>query len=102
MNYTLKLFNTGQVTLPKSWRDKYNTNNFLAIETQKWLLIQPIVSDLDDIFDVTESEIYEVWENNVAYYEDKKYWETGLHFINWITPKELIKKISDLKYGQNS
>ncbi|MDR1987812.1 MAG: AbrB/MazE/SpoVT family DNA-binding domain-containing protein [Candidatus Peribacteria bacterium] len=35
MNYTLKLFNTGQVTLPKSWRDKYNTNNFLAIETQK-------------------------------------------------------------------
>jgi bifunctional DNA-binding transcriptional regulator/antitoxin component of YhaV-PrlF toxin-antitoxin module len=34
MTYTLKLFNTGQVTLPKSWREKYNTKNFIALETK--------------------------------------------------------------------
>ncbi|MDP2690784.1 MAG: AbrB/MazE/SpoVT family DNA-binding domain-containing protein [bacterium] len=40
--YTLKLFNTGQVTLPKSWREKHNTKNYVAKETKEGLLIQPL------------------------------------------------------------
>jgi bifunctional DNA-binding transcriptional regulator/antitoxin component of YhaV-PrlF toxin-antitoxin module len=35
MNYTLKSFNTGQITLPKSWRSKYDTKIFVAEETSQ-------------------------------------------------------------------
>jgi len=35
MNYTLKSFNTGQITLPKKWREKFETKNFMAIETNE-------------------------------------------------------------------
>ncbi|MDR0282774.1 MAG: hypothetical protein LBI53_05870 [Candidatus Peribacteria bacterium] len=47
MNYTLKLFNTGQVTLPKTWRSKYATEHFLATETKHGLLIKPIIANDD-------------------------------------------------------
>lgn len=40
--FTLKLFNTGQVTLPKAWRKKFKTKVFLAKETKDGLLIQPL------------------------------------------------------------
>ena len=40
--YTHKLFNTGQITLPKSWRTKFKTKNFVAKETSEGLLIQPL------------------------------------------------------------
>jgi len=33
INYTLKSFNSGQITLPKKWRDKFATKNFVAVET---------------------------------------------------------------------
>jgi bifunctional DNA-binding transcriptional regulator/antitoxin component of YhaV-PrlF toxin-antitoxin module len=39
---TLKIFGTGQVTLPKEWRSKYDTDQFMAIETPQGLLIKPI------------------------------------------------------------
>jgi len=35
MNYTLKSFNTGQITLPKKWRNKFDTKNFIATETEE-------------------------------------------------------------------
>ncbi|MBI2448301.1 AbrB/MazE/SpoVT family DNA-binding domain-containing protein [Candidatus Microgenomates bacterium] len=40
--FTLKVFNTGQVTLPKTWRDKVATKHFLAEETEEGLLIKPL------------------------------------------------------------
>ena len=48
MVHTLKLFNTGQVTLPKKWRDKQNTKNFIAEETPEGLLIKPIQRNHSD------------------------------------------------------
>ncbi|MFC1798024.1 AbrB/MazE/SpoVT family DNA-binding domain-containing protein [Patescibacteria group bacterium] len=54
MNYTLKTFNTGQITLPKKWRDKFETKNFMATETEEGLLIKPIE------------------DNEVVYYENKE------------------------------
>ncbi|MDD2987134.1 hypothetical protein [Flavobacterium sp.] len=43
--HNLKLFNTGQVTLPKSRREQYNTNLFLAEETPHGLLIKPLINE---------------------------------------------------------
>ena len=75
--YTLKLFNTGQVTLPKAWRDKWNTKNFIAKETEKGLLIEPIMKDED-----------------VILYENDK--EIGLIFPKGISPQVLIDKIKEI------
>ena len=64
MIYTLKSFNTGQITLPKARRSKFATQNFIAEETKDGLLIKPIT------------------ENTTVYYEDKQgfgiYAESGL------------------------
>ena len=45
MIYTLSMFNTGQITLPKKWRDKYKTKKFVAEETAEGLLIKPVKKD---------------------------------------------------------
>ncbi len=79
MNYTLKVFNTGQITLPKKWRNKFATKNFLARETKEGLLIQPIQDD---------------W---VVYYEDKNGF--GLYSESGINPEILIEKIKKLQNG---
>lgn len=79
MNYTLKLFNTGQVTLPKSWRSQFDTKNFLAEETDKGLLIKPIPKD------------------STVYYENKE--EFGLYSEEGIDPEVLIQKIKALQNG---
>jgi bifunctional DNA-binding transcriptional regulator/antitoxin component of YhaV-PrlF toxin-antitoxin module len=79
MNYTLKVFNTGQITLPKKWREKFSTKNFIARETKEGLLIQPIQDD---------------W---VAYYEDKNGF--GIYSEWGIDPEALIKKIKRLQNG---
>ena len=47
MNYALTSFNTGQVTLPKKWRDKVGTRTFIAEEREDGLLIRPISSAKD-------------------------------------------------------
>ena len=52
---TLKTFGTGQVTLPKAWRDKFKTDHFIAQDTPQGLLIKPLVDafyyeDGDDYF----------------------------------------------------
>ncbi len=81
MNYTLKLFNTGQITLPKNWRSKYNTKNFIAEETINGLLIRPIED--------TSSEI--------VYYENNEWF--GIYSDKWIDPNEVISKIKKLQNG---
>lgn len=43
---TLKLFGTGQITIPKIWRDKYKTDSYIAQETPHGLLIKPLVDKL--------------------------------------------------------
>lgn len=35
LQHTLKMFNTGQITLPKKRRSQFETNHFLAIETSE-------------------------------------------------------------------
>ncbi|MEK7672336.1 MAG: hypothetical protein AAB373_00480 [Patescibacteria group bacterium] len=76
MIYTLSMFNTGQVTLPRNWRKKFKTNKFVAEETQEGLLIKPLEKD------------------GTVYYEDKKgfgiYCETGLDV------EKIIKTIDKL------
>ena len=47
------MFNTGQITLPKEWRDKNKAEKYLARVTNKGLLITPLV------------------EEGTVYYEDK-------------------------------
>ncbi|PTT75195.1 MULTISPECIES: AbrB/MazE/SpoVT family DNA-binding domain-containing protein [unclassified Chryseobacterium] len=44
-SYTLKSFNSGQVTLPKKWRDQFDTDLFIAEETKEGLLIKPILGN---------------------------------------------------------
>lgn len=66
MNYTLSMFNTGQITLPKKWRTKFKTDKFVAQETSGGLLIKPL-----DIEDVPEG----LRDENVEYIEDEK----GMH-----------------------
>ncbi|MDD3663156.1 MAG: AbrB/MazE/SpoVT family DNA-binding domain-containing protein [Candidatus Pacebacteria bacterium] len=56
MIYTLKSFNTGQITLPKKWRDKFKTSIFTAEERNGGLFIKPIVED----------------SKQVVYYENKE------------------------------
>lgn len=45
MNYPLKMFNSGQITLPKKWREQYDTHSIIAEETSEGLLIKPILTN---------------------------------------------------------
>ena len=82
MTYTLKLFNTGQITLPKKWREKYNVKNFIAIETEEWLLVKPLLEE-------KKSKTY--------YYENKEWF--WIFNENWIDSEDLINKIKELQDG---
>jgi len=82
MTYTLKLFNTGQVTLPKKWREKYNVKNFIAIEKEDWLLIKPLIEE-------KKSKTY--------YYENKEWF--WIFNEDWIDSEDLINKIKELQDG---
>jgi len=73
MNYTLKSFNTGQVTLPKKWREQFSTKNFVATETKKGLLIKPLE------------------DNETVYYENNEWF--WVYSESWIDPNEIISKI---------
>ncbi len=50
----LKEFGRGQVTLPKKWRDRFNTNIYIAKDTSQGLLIVPLE---DDSIKVDESKL---------------------------------------------
>ncbi len=74
--HTLKMFNSGQITLPKSWREKFATKSFLAEESAEGLLIKPLNF------------------NEVMEYENEK--EFGLFFPKGIDPKVLMDKIKEI------
>ena len=75
--FTLKLFNTGQVTLPKAWREKFNTKHFLAKETKQGLLIEPITETCEPVY----------YEHNGSF---------GLVFPQGIDPQVLIDTINEI------
>lgn len=75
--HTLKLFNTGQVTLPKKWRSQFATEQFLAEETAEGLLIKPILR-----------------EQEVVEYANEE--EEGIFFPKGIDPRVLIQKIKEI------
>lgn len=78
--YTLKIFNTGQVTLPKVWRDKVGTKNLVARETDEGLLIKPIKGD------------------EIVYYQAKDGF--GLYCEKGLPVDKIISKIKEL-HGPN-
>lgn len=49
---TAKIFGTGQITLPKKWRQQIQTNNVIIEEIPQGLLIKPLVQsfyyEIDD------------------------------------------------------
>ena len=47
MTVTLKMFGTGQITLPKSWRKQFKTTQFIARTEGRRLIIEPL--DLEDV-----------------------------------------------------
>lgn len=73
---SLKMFNTGQMTLPKKWRSKFETSHFVAKETKDGLLIMPLID-----------------EDFVAYENEK---EAGIIFPGGVDPNVLIDQISKI------
>ena len=71
ISQTLNLWDNGAVTLPKEWRERYDTKHFLAKENEKgYLVIMPII--------------------DVEYYENDE-GEFGLIFPHGIEAGELLK-----------
>lgn len=53
MNLTiLKMFGTGQITIPKEWREKFKTNEFFAVLKKDSIVIKPV----PEIPEMTEAE----------------------------------------------
>ncbi len=77
--FTLNLFNTGQITLPKKWREKYDTTKFIATEKENTLVIKPILQD------------------DIIYYENNEWF--GIYSEKWINPDKIISKIKKLQNG---
>ena len=80
MTHILSMFNTGQITLPKKWRDKQKTNKFTAEETDEGLLIKPVRKD------------------EIVYYENKE--RFGIYCEKGLDPQLIIDAIDRLD-GQN-
>ena len=73
--HTLKMFNTGQVTLPKKWRERFATELFFAEETEEGLLIRPLLTGEESSFLENETHI-------------------GVCFPKGIDPAVLMKQLS--------
>ena len=71
------MFNTGQITLPKAWREKFNTKHFVAEQTKKGLLIKPILPEEDAVF----------YENEEGF---------GIVFPKGIDPQVIIDKMKEI------
>lgn len=71
---TLKIFGTGQVTIPKAWRDKYKTDHYIAQETPHGLLLKPLVEEL-------------FYEDSADYF--------GINFPLGMDAKELALKLEE-------
>ena len=65
MSYTLSMFNTGQITLPKKWRDKIakGAKKFIALEKEGGLLIKPLIIDEEHSLHDKNVELYEEGDN---------------------------------------
>ncbi len=48
MTTTLKMFGTGQITLPKAWRNRFKTRQFVAREEGRRLVIEPLDLEGDE------------------------------------------------------
>ena len=79
-SYTLNLFNTWQVTLPKKWRERYKTKRFIAKDTKYGLIIKPILEADDTVF----------------YENDDWFW---IYSSSWINPEEIISRIKKIQNG---
>lgn len=72
MSKILQATSRGQVTLPKSWRDQYNTQYFITEIEGATLVIKPLIKD--DLVHSVES----AWTE----------YKSG----NYVTSEELMKK----------
>ena len=84
MNYTLKSFNTGQITLPKKWRDQAGTTHFIAEERPDGLLVRPI----------------KIEKTTEVYYENEEGF--GVYYPSGMNPESLISQIQALQNGSNN
>lgn len=74
---TLTLWENGAVTLPKEWRERYDTRHFLAKENEQgYLVIKPIL--------------------DVEYYE-RKDGSFGLRFPSGIEMKEFVRIMDEME-----
>lgn len=75
---TAKIFGTGQITLPKKWRDKIQTKNIIIEEVPQGLLIKPL----------TQSYFYEIDEENF-----------GVNFPLGIKASKLVEDLKKANEG---
>lgn len=76
----VKATTKGQVTLPKAWRDQFETDNFLLIMRSKQIVIKPLY--LEEHYDEAGEEvIFDAYRDN-----DGK----------GVDPEEIIKMIEDI------
>jgi hypothetical protein len=79
MTYILKMFNTWQITLPKSRRKRYDTQSFIAEETSQWLLIKPLLKQ----------------DDSSAYFQTPD--EFGIYYPKGIDAQKLILEIKQIQ-----
>ena len=85
MTHTLKLFKSWQVTLPKSWRSKFETDRYEATENEDGTLtLRPCLT----------------WDDDTVYYENSEWF--GLYFPNGMDPEKLILAIQSFEDGDES
>lgn len=73
-----KIFGTGQITLPKKWREKVGAKNVIIEEVPQGLIIKPLVPTL----------YYETDEENF-----------GINFPTGIEAKKLTKELKKANEG---
>lgn len=76
--YTLKMFNTGQVTLPSKWRKQFDTKLFVGKETPEGLLIQPLQES----------------QEGVVFYQDKEGF--GIYCEKGLPAEDIVKMIKEI------
>ena len=107
MKYDLKMFNTGQVTIPKKWRNQFQTARFTATETSGWLLIKPVLEkqydekvvahNLATLLEVDEGKLLTVQlshdpsDPSVLYKTEAGY---GIYFPDGMSATEMLQTLN--------
>lgn len=107
MQYDLKMFNTGQVTIPKKWRNQFQTARFTATETSSWLLIKPVLEkqydekivaqNLAALLEADEGKLFAVQlphdpsDPSVLYKTEEWY---GIYFPDGISATSLLQTLN--------